>query len=457
MSKDTIKPHSNEAEQATLACLMIEDNSFDEVVGIITSSDFYNKSNALIFSTIQDLYSRDSVYDISTVSAALSAAGLLVPAGGISYLADLTTILPNAANLARYARQVKNQSKLRQLSETAAEIAQVAQDHSRDIGRDPLDALNIAGQLILDISNGAANKDPTMMEQLLVEAYTKMEERCELGGGLVGLSSGFARLDDMTSGLQDGSLIVIAGRPAMGKTSFAMNIAQHVAHCGFTVAVFSLEMPATQLVQRVISSEAGVAGYRVQRGLLDSDDWQQIVEMGDRMSKMKILIDDTSAISVVEITAKCRRMKSNKKHGLDLVIVDYLQLMGDKSIQSREQQISTISRSLKAMAKDLSVPVIALSQLNRALENRANKRPALSDLRESGAIEQDADQVMFIYRDEVYDSASKDKGVAEIIIAKNRSGETGVIKLGFRNAYTQFHNLNDSDQGNSESKPWYKH
>lgn len=441
-----IPPQNEEAEQTVLASLMIEDRSFDKVAGIIMASDFYNPNNGIIFEHIARLFDSGNPYDVSFVVSSLRSSGDLERVGGVEHLAGLARIIPNAANIERYAKVVKDKSRLRQLIRTATTIQETAYEYDRDITLDTIQAVDESEQMILEIAKDTSDRDLKEISGFIAPIYEELERLSVEGQNVAGLPSGFYDLDHYTNGLQAGALIVIAGRPGMGKTSFALNIAQNVAKTGKSVAMFSLEMTSNQLVQRIMSSEAEVNSRKILTGQgLDAEDWEKLASIGDELSNMKIFLDDTSNISVMEIRSKCRRLKSNKEHGLDLVIIDYLQLMENKRIEQREQQIADISRNLKGLAKELEVPVIALSQLNRSVESRTDKRPQLSDLRESGAIEQDADIIIFVYRDEVYNKGdSAHKGIAEILVSKNRSGSTGVARLGFTGAYTKFRNLDRS-------------
>lgn len=437
-------PHDMEAERAVLACLMLEDNTYDKLMGVIDVNDFYSPNNGLIFAAVKSLFEAGEPYDLTMVAAVLRSAGNLERVGGVDYLTSLVMDIPNAAHVQRYANIVKNKSKLRELIRAATSINEIAYDYDQNSTLDSVDAIDQSGQLVLNLAKDGSHKDPQPVANLIGGVYDEIKRLYEVGGDMTGVTSGFMDLDKVTNGLQPGSLVIVAGRPAMGKSSLALNMAQHAASAGKSVVFFSLEMSSTQLMQRVLSFESGVPSTKIQSGKLNDTDWQNLASVGDRLSKMKIFMDDTSSISVMEIRSKCRRLSSNKECGLDLIIIDYLQLMENKNIQSREQQISDISRNLKGLAKELNVPVIALSQLNRSLEARSNKRPMPSDLRESGAIEQDADMILFIYRDEVYNIDTPEKGIAEIIIGKHRAGPTGTIKLGFVSELTKFVNLDRS-------------
>lgn len=433
-------PFNNEAEQALLACLLIEDSSFDKIFGTLEAADFYVPNNGIIFNCIKKLHESGEPYDITFVSSALRAEGKFEQIGGMEYLMGLTYIIPNASNIGYYAQQIKDKAKLRELYNTATNIQELVYEYDQDITRDATEALDESGQMIFELAKEGSARDPQPMEKIVTEVFEDMEERFKSEDKNFGIQTGFYDLDGMINGLQPGALAIIAARPGMGKTSFALNIAQNAALKGKTVAIFSLEMTSSQLVQRIISAEAEVSSRDIQNGSLKTDDWQKLANVADIVSKMNIFIDDTSSIPVMEIRSKCRRLKSNKECGLDMIIIDYLQLMENKRIESREQQIADISRNLKNLAKELEIPVIALSQLNRQLESRSDKRPMMSDIRESGAIEQDADLIMFIYRDEYYNKESTQRNIAEIIIGKNRNGPTGNVKLLFMGEFTKFKN-----------------
>jgi replicative DNA helicase len=421
---------------------MIEARTFERIIGVLKQEDFYNHNNKVIFETISKLYDAEEPYDLLMVYSSLQASKKIEQAGGFEYLTSLTDIIPNASNIIYYANQVRRMAQLRNLISTATSIHEVAYEFASDTSLDAATALDQCGQMIFELANDTSSKDPKPLSSLVPSVYEELEKLYNRDEEMTGITSGFIDLDKMTNGLQPSALIIIAGRPAMGKTSFALNVAQNAAvMANKTVAVFSLEMSSSQLIQRMISYEAEIPGKRLQNGRFEGDDWPRLAEASNTLTNMKIFIDDTSSIPVMEIRAKCRRMKANKEHGLDLVVIDYLQLMENKRIENREQQISDISRNLKGLAKELNVPVIALSQLNRSVETRSDKRPMPSDLRESGAIEQDADLIMFIYRDEVYNKDTADKGVAEIIVGKNRNGPTGTVRLGFQNELTKFRNL----------------
>lgn len=426
-------PHDTEAEQAVIACLMIEDGVFDNVAGQIDTAHFYHKKHATIFNKIKDLHESGKPYDLVSLNSSLTQSGELAMVGGIDYLMQLTTILPNAANISRYSTFVLQKAKLRDMILAANKIRELASLADRDISVDIADIITQAETALSTVAKDVNTNEPRHVSNITHDVLSRAEQLSAIGGGTAGIDTGYSELSSNLNGLQGGSLIIVAGRPAMGKSAFALEIAKN---CKKTTLVFSLEMTSEQLAGRLLSSESSVSGHKIQRGMLTNADWELIVAGASKLADYPLYIDDTCSISLASIRSKCRKLKSTI--GLDLVIVDYLQLMESKKSEHREQQIAEISRGLKQLAKELSIPIIALSQLNRELEKRKDKRPMLSDLRESGAIEQDADQVLFIYRDEVYNDNTADRGIAEIIIAKNRSGATGTVRLRFENVYTRF-------------------
>ena len=446
-----VPPHNDEAEQAVLACLMIEEQTFERIADIISPEDFYNRNNRIIFETILKLYSAGNAYDLTLVRAALNDAGLLEQTGGVAYLVSLCDIIPNAANIRLYATHAKNKAKLRKLITAATDIHELVYEYDRDITRNVDDILDEAGQKIFDLTKDASHKDIQPLTGLLLEANRRLEELAKRGEEVTGVPSGFFDLDKVTNGFQPGALVIVGGRTSMGKTAFALSIAQNAASAGKRVAIFSIEMTSNQLVQRLISMESEIPGWKLGTGKLSQTDWEYLPNVYQKLSEMPIYIDDTSSLSVMEIRSKCRRMAARRDQGLDLVIVDYLQLMEEKNIrfENRVQEVSSISRNLKGLARELDVPIIALSQLSRKPTDRPNKEPQLSDLRESGAIEQDADLVLFVHREDYYKDKKSDKtpqntsdsGIAEIIVAKNRNGPMKKIFLGFQGDLTKFRNL----------------
>ena len=435
-----VPPHSIEAEQAVLGGLMLAPESWDRVADRLVEDDFYRKDHRLIFRAIGELSNRGMPYDAVTLGDWFQAQNLSEMVGGSSYVIELANSTPSAANITAYADIVREKSVLRQLIDTGTEIAG---DAFQPDGRTSHELLEVAEQKVFRIAEAGARgrKGFVPMRTAVKEAFQILHQRYENRGSVTGLPTGFIDLDEMTAGLQPSDLIIVAARPSMGKTAFSVNMAEYAAlKTKKAVAVFSMEMSASQLAFRLISSMGRINAQNLRTGDLAEEEWPRVTNAITLLSEAKIFIDDTPALSPGELRARSRRLK--REHDLGLIVIDYLQLMqvpGTK--ENRATEISEISRSLKALAKELNVPVIALSQLNRSLEQRTDKRPVMADLRESGAIEQDADVIMFIYRDEYYNPESGEKGVAEIIIGKQRNGPTGVVKLAFLGQYTKFENL----------------
>ena len=435
-----IPPHSVEAEQALLAGLLQENRAWDQIVSVVTEDDFYRPEHKFIFLSIAELEKTEKPIDVIAVSEQLKSSGQLEKIGGLAYLAELCREIPGAVNVYHWALIVREKSILRQLIEVGSTLSESAFDPQ---GRSSAELLDEAEKVVFEIAEkGSRAKSEGMgIRTYLAKALDRIERMFEQEGSITGVATGFHDFDQMTSGLQAGDMVIIAGRPSMGKTSFAMNIAEHAAISdGVPVAIFSLEMPGEQLVMRMMSSLGRINQHNVRSGKLEEDDWPRLTSAMQMLESTKIFIDDTGGLSPMEIRSRARRIK--REHGLGLIVIDYLQLMQIPGrSENRTNEISEISRNLKALAKELEVPVIALSQLNRSLEQRPNKRPIMSDLRESGAIEQDADLIAFIYRDEVYDEDSPDKGIAEIIIGKQRNGPIGTVRLPFLGPYTRFENF----------------
>lgn len=435
-----MKPHSIEAERSVIGGLLLSADSWDAIAEIVTAGDFYRPEHRAIFRQIALLVDRSEPVDVITVADRLLATGELDAAGGHTYLAELAEQTPTAANIRAYATAVHERAVLRQLIAAAHDIADTGYNPD---GRSAEELLDEAERRIMQIAEeGPKTGGPRAMEPLLSGALERIEELFNSGGDITGLTTGFVDLDKMTSGLQPSDLVIVAGRPSMGKTSFAMNLVENAA--GKTdkpILVFSMEMPAEQLVIRMLSSLGRIDQSRVRNGKLQQDDWPKLSKAMNTLKEARIFIDDTPALTPTELRSRARRVA--REHGeLGMVMVDYLQLMRVAGAsEGRTAEISEISRSLKAIAKEFRCPMVALSQLNRALEQRPNKRPVNSDLRESGAIEQDADVIMFIYRDEVYHEDSPDKGVAEILIGKQRNGPIGTCRLAFQGEFTRFENL----------------
>ncbi len=438
-----VPPQNLEAEQSILGGILLDNQALNNVLEILNTNDFYSDVHRKIFAAVLELSERNEPCDVVTLSNNLKDKKLLDQVGGRVYLASLVDNVPSAANIAYYSKIVKEKAILRGLIEAATGILNNSYNMSADIDT----VLDEAEHAIFEISENKVRPSFYPFKTLIKEGIKTIEKLYEKKELVTGVPTGFEKIDDKTSGLQKSDLIIIAGRPSMGKTAFALDIAKNAALDSRTpVAIFSLEMSKEQLAIRMLASEAKVDSQRIRKGFLGETDWPKLISAASKLSESLIFIDDTPAITVLEMKAKARRLKADQ--GLGLVIVDYLQLMRSGGFKdSREQEISEISRSLKALAKELNVPVIALSQLNRKVEDRTNKRPQMADLRESGAIEQDADVIAFIYRDEVYNRSedNPEKGIAEIIIGKQRNGPTGTIKLAFLEKYTAFENLARGD------------
>ncbi len=431
-----LPPQDLDAERSVLGAMLLEDGAVAETIALLAADEFYRPAHSRIFEAMMALYERSEPIDEVTVQAQLQLTGKLEAVGGASYLANLTESVPTAANVAYYARIVHNRALTRRLIAAATTIAGSGYEGKGDI--DVL--LDEAESKIFEITSARDHRSFIPLKEIVKDAFKLIERAYERKESITGLTTGFVDLDDKTSGLQPSDLIIVAGRPSMGKTAFALGVAQNSAITTKTpVAVFSLEMSKEQLVMRMMCSEARIDSQRMRRGMLKDQEWAKLAQAAGQLTEAPVYIDDTGSISVLEMRAKARRLQAEV--GLGLVVVDYLQLMrGRSGSEGREREISEISRGLKALAKELSVPVMALSQLNRSLEQRQDKRPVLSDLRESGAIEQDADVICFVYRDEYYNPDSEDKGVAEIIIGKQRNGPTDTVKLKFTREHTRFDN-----------------
>lgn len=435
-----IPPHSNDAEQSVLGGLMLDNRAWDQVADRLREADFYQHAHRIIFRTMERLVTQTKPLDVLTVSEALREMHELEQVGGEVYLFELSNNTPSAANITAYADIVRERSVLRQLIGAASDIAENAFNAQ---GRSIVELLDAAERSVFSISDqGARGSGPINIKDFLAQTMDRIDTLFHSNSALTGVPTGYHDFDEKTSGLQGSDLIIIAGRPSMGKTTFAMNIAEHVAiKSRQPVLIFSMEMPGESIVMRLLSSLCRIDQLRIRTGKLADEDWPRISSTVSMLSDAPLFIDDTPGLSPAEMRARARRLA--KEHGqLGLIVVDYLQLMQVPGYsENRTAEISEISRSLKSLAKELKVPLIALSQLNRGLEQRADKRPVMSDLRESGAIEQDADLIVFIYRDEVYNENSPDKGTAEIIIAKQRNGPIGKLRLTFMGQYTCFENF----------------
>lgn len=434
-----VPPHSLLAEQSVLGGLMLDANVWDDLAEKLDPEDFYRHEHRLIFAALADLAQRSQPLDAVTVSEFLEARGELVEAGGLPYLAELVQDTPGAANIMAWAEIVREHSIRRQLIRTGAAI--IEQGYSKD-GTAVADLLDKAEQEVFKIAERSRHNDKVgvLVSDLVDGAVEEFQRRGE-GTDTAGLATGLTRFDEQTTGLHPGDLIILAGRPAMGKTSIAMNWVEHAALLRkVPAAVFSMEMPAIQLAQRLISSHGRINQQSLRTGELNKEEWARINSAATTLKESVIIIDDTPALSPTELRARARRMK--REHGIGLIVVDYLQLMQiPNHKENRTNEIAEISRGMKALAKELELPIVALSQLNRSVEQRDNKRPRMSDLRESGGIEQDADVIVFVYRDEVYNPDSVDKGVAEVIITKQRNGPIGTVRAAFLGQYTRFENL----------------
>jgi replicative DNA helicase len=435
-----IPPHSIEAEQSVLGGLMLDNEAWMVIGDKLSETDFYRQDHRLIFRAIAYLASQQKPLDVITLSEWLKENRSLEDAGGLAYLATMAKDTPSAANIAAYADIVREKSILRQLISVGTEIADAGYNTE---GRDSRELLDQAERKVFEIAEQGSRNTKSFrdLKSLMKATLENIEILSKLNSTITGVSTGYTDLDEMTSGLQKGDLVIVAGRPSMGKTTFSMNIAEYAAaHKKLPVAVFSMEMPAEQLTLRLLSSMGRVDQHRLRTGQLTDEDWPRIATAVKIFADVPMFIDDSPALSPNEVRARSRRLV--REHGqLGLIVLDYLQLMqGSSKSENRTNEVSEISRSLKALAKELSTPIIVLSQLNRSLEQRPNKRPIMSDLRESGAIEQDADVIMFVYRDEVYNPDSAEKGSAEIIIAKQRNGPIGTCRLTFLGKYTRFEN-----------------
>jgi len=445
-----VPPQSVEAEQAVLGGLMLAPDAYDRVADQLNDQDFYRRDHQLIFRAIRELAEKGKPFDAVTLGEWFESMGQSELVAGGAYLIELASTTPSAANIVAYAEIVRDKAVLRQLIEVGTTIVN---DGFQPDGRESGEILASAEQQVFAIAEaGAKGKtDFTAMNKALSEAFDVLQTRYAAGGSVTGLPTGYTEFDEMTAGLQPTDLLILAARPAMGKTTFALNIAEHAAiRTKKAVAVFSMEMSASQLALRLISSNGRVNAQRLRSGQLEDEDWSRVTSAIRMLKEAKIFIDDTPGLSPEALRAKARRLK--REHDLGLVVIDYLQLMSvPGNNENRATEISEISRGLKHLAKELNVPVIALSQLNRSLETRADKRPVMADLRESGAIEQDADVIVFIYRDDYYNKEnSPDKGLAEIIIGKQRNGPTGSVKLKFFGEYTRFDNLSHDAVGSFE-------
>lgn len=438
-SRVKVPPHSLEAEQAVLGGLMLDNNGFDDVSEIVSDVDFYRRDHRLIYSAMFQLAEQTKPFDVITLGEVLDNSGVLDQAGGMAYLAELAKNTPSASNIKAYADIVRDRSVLRQMIQVSNEVAESAFDPQ---GRSTSQLLDEAERKVFAIAEQGAKKGgPEGIKSILKATVDRIDALFSNDEALTGLSTGFTDLDEMTSGLQPSDLVIIAARPSMGKTTFSMNVVENaIIRTGKPALVFSMEMPSESIVMRMLSSLGRIDQTRIRSGKLEEEDWPRFNSAISMLAEQKLFIDDQGGLSPVELRARARRV-AREVGQIGIIMVDYLQLMQVPGSESRVAEISEISRSLKGLAKELNCPVVALSQLNRSLEQRPNKRPVMSDLRESGAIEQDADVIMFIYRDEVYNEDTEDKGIAEIIIGKQRNGPIGSLRLAFLGKYTRFEDL----------------
>ena len=436
---DRMPPASIEAEQAVLGAMLLKPDAVTTAAEELSADDFYRETHRLIFEAMMELKERTEPVDLVTLTEQLKKADKLAKIGGIPALSLIANSVPTAANVHYHARIVHEKAQLRSLINAATEIAGAAYESADEVE----DIMDSAEKRILQVASGKRSKDFVPLQDILLDTLEQIDLRYNNKGIITGLPTGFTELDHLTAGLQKSDLILVAARPSMGKTAFTLNIAAHVVlRAKEPVAFFSLEMSKEQLVQRLLCSEGRIDSQRLRVGELEEKEWGDLIDTANRLSAAPLYIDDTPGITVMELRSKARRLKA--EHGLSLIVIDYLQLMqgrASKSGDNRQQEISEISRSLKALARELNVPVIALSQLSRSVESRQIKRPMLSDLRESGSLEQDADIVMFLYREDYYDPETENKNITEVIIAKHRNGPVDTVDLTFLKQFTKFGNL----------------
>ena len=444
MELGKIPPNDVESEQAVIGSMLTDKEAVSAAIEVLKPEDFYREDNRTIFEAILNLYGRSEPIDIITLKSELSSMGKFEAVGGLEYIAELPDKVPTTANVEQYIKIVEEKSVLRNLIKTANEIITLGYDQTQEVDG----IIDGAEKKIFEVMQKKNQKGYTPIKDILVETFTELEQLYNQKQRITGIPTGFSDLDFRTSGLHNSDLILVAARPAIGKSAFALNIASNAAvRAKVPVAIFSLEMSKEQMTSRILCSEAMVDSNKVRTGKIDDEEWSKLAAASGELSEANIYIDDTPGISIMEIRAKCRKMKIEKNIGL--VVIDYLQLVqgSGKRGGSREQEIAEISRSLKILAKEINVPVIALSQLSRAPEQRPDHRPMLSDLRESGSIEQDADIVMFLYRDDYYNEDSEKKNIAEVILAKHRAGSTGTVELLWLGNYTKFANIDKYREG----------
>lgn len=437
-------PHNLDAEQSVLGSLLIEPDSIHRVAKFLQPEDFYLEPHKLVYQAILDLDEAGEPVDLLTVTEYLRKKGDLDKIGGAAYVAALANAVPTADHIEHYGRIVEEKALLRNLIHLATRISTMGYQGSEDAER----LMEEAERMLAELGSRRASSVVKSLREILVDSIQNLQKMYEHKGEVTGVPTGFRDLDKMCCGLQPGDLIIVAARPSMGKTSFGLQVAYHAARkLQKGVVVFSLEMSREQLVQRILCAEAGIDQHKLRSGLLSEDDWSILMSKGREMAKVPLYIDDSAILTVRQIRSKVRRLQAEK--GICLIVIDYLQLMqGGRRVENRQQEIADISRSLKGLAKDLNVPVLALAQLSRSVEQRHDKRPIMSDLRESGSLEQDADVVMFIYRDDYYNPESEKRGISEIIISKQRNGPVGTVELGFVKEYTKFLNLTKREEEN---------
>ena len=435
---DRVPPHNNEAEQSVIGAIFLEPQALITASEILIPEDFYRRAHQMIFQTMQSLSDQGKAIDVVTVTEELSVKKELEDVGGLSYISELANAVPTAANIAHYAKIVEEKALLRRLINVATKIVQ--DSYTRE---DEVEALlSEAEKKMMEVANRKNGGDFKHVKDVLVDTFDNIEKLQSRQGDVTGIPTGFRDLDHITAGFQRNDLIIVAARPSVGKTAFALNIAQSAAvQAGENVAIFSLEMGADQLIMRMLCAEGNIDAQALRTGALTTEDWGKLTMAMGSLSNSGIYIDDSAGVRVNELRAKCRRLA--QEHGLGMIIIDYLQLIqgSGRPGENRQQEVSEISRSLKGLARELKVPVIALSQLSRGVEQRQDKRPMMSDLRESGSIEQDADIVAFLYRDDYYDKESESKNMIEIIIAKQRNGPTGTVTLAFKKEFNKFINV----------------
>lgn len=430
-------PQSLEAEQSVIGAMIIDKSAIAKALEKLNEEDFYRDGHKVIFKAIREMFSKDMAVDLVTLLEYLKSTDKLEKAGGVTYISEVSSSVITTANLEAYISIVEDKSTLRKLIRSATSIIEESYNKQDRVD----EVLDLAQKKIFDLAEKQGSNDYEPLSNVLERGFLEIERLFNNKGSITGVGSGIRDLDAKTSGFQKGDMVLIAARPSMGKTTFSLNIAENAAlREGKSVVIFSLEMSKEQLAYKLLCSEANVDMLKLRTGNLDDDDWERIARATGPLSKAKIYIDDTAGLSVMEMRSKCRKIKI--EHGIDMILIDYLQLMsGSSGSESRQQEVSEISRSIKALAKEMECPVIALSQLSRAPEQRADHRPMLSDLRESGSIEQDADVVMFLYRDEYYNKETEDKNIGECIIAKQRNGPVGTVKMAWIGAHSKFANL----------------